>query len=179
MAYTTNPRLPRLRAKAVDMVRDGKSMSEVARYFGYTKGAVSKWCAKAPLGGTYEIQTESSKPHHHPNELSDETVDAIIACKKKYNRCSDVIHQHLKNAGINVCLNSVKRKLDNAGLIKKQSPWKRVHLSVARPEALKPGDLVMVDTIHLMISERKRIYVYTLIDVYSRWLAWDCVAVTN
>ena len=80
MAYTTNPRLPRLRAKAVDMVRDGKSMSEVARYFGYTKGAVSKWCAKAPLGGTYEIQTESSKPHHHPNELSDETVDAIIAC---------------------------------------------------------------------------------------------------
>lgn len=31
----------------------------------------------------------------------------------------------------------------------------------------------MVDTIHLMIRPKKRIYVYTLIDVYSRWTyAW-------
>ena len=72
-----------------------------------------------------------------------------------------------------VSLNSVKRKLDNAGLIKKRSPWKRLHLSIDRPLALKPGDLVLVDTIHLMIGKKKRIYVYTLIDVYSRWcFAW-------
>jgi transposase InsO family protein len=173
MAYTTNPRMPKLRAKAVNMVRSGKSVSEVARYFGYTKGAVSKWCAKVPQGGAHEIPTESSRPHHHPNELSDEVVDAIIACKLKIGRCSDVIHRQLNEDGVKVCLNSVKRKLDDAGLIKKRSPWKRVHLSMQRPEALKPGDLVMVDTIHLMISPRKRIYIYTLIDVYSRWTyAW-------
>ena len=172
--YTTNPRMPRLRAKAVKMVRsDGKSVSEVARYFGYSKSAISKWCAKSPLGGVYEIPTQSSRPHHHPNELSEEMVDMIVAYKKKYNRCSDVVHQHLLNDGIEVSLNSVKRKLDDAGLIKKRSPWKRIHLSIHRPQALKPGDLVMVDTIHLMISEKKRIYVYTLIDVYSRWTyAW-------
>jgi len=155
------------------MVRSGKSVSEVARYFGYTKGAVSKWCAKAPQGGAYEIPTESSRPHHHPNELSDEVVDSIIACKLKLGRCSDVVHRQLSEDGIKVCLNSVKRKLDDAGLIKKRSPWKRVHLSIQRPEVLKPGDLVMVDTIHLLISPKKRIYVYTLIDVYSRWTyAW-------
>jgi len=172
--YTTNPRMPRLRTKAVKMVRsDGKSVSEVARYFGYSKSAISKWCAKSPLGGVYEIPTQSSRPHHHPNELSEEMVDMIVAYKKKYNRCSDVVHQHLLNDGIEVSLNSVKRKLDDAGLIKKRSPWKRIHLSIHRPQALKPGDLVMVDTIHLMISEKKRIYVYTLIDVYSRWTyAW-------
>lgn len=172
--YTTNPRMPKLRAKAVQMVRsEGKSVSEVARYFGYTKGAVSKWCAKSPVGGVHEIPTKSSRPHHHPNELSEEMIDAIIEYKKKYNRCSDVIHQHLLNDGIRVSLNSVKRKLDYAGLIKKRSPWKRLHKHTERPEALNPGDLVMVDTIHLMISEKQRIYVYTLIDVYSRWCyAW-------
>jgi transposase InsO family protein len=53
--------------------------------------------------------------------------------------------------------------------MKKRSPWKRLHLSIKRPLVLKPGDLVMVDTVHLMISKYKRIYVYTLIDVYSRW----------
>ena len=38
-----------------------------------------------------------------------------------------------------------------------------------RPEAKKAGDLVEVDTIHVMTSEKTRIYVFTLIDVYSRW----------
>lgn len=165
--------MPKLRIRAVNMVRSGKSVSEVARYFGYSKSAVSKWCKKVPIGGCHEIPTKSSRPNHHPNELSKEIVDKIIEYKRKYNRCSDVVHQHLKNNGINVSLNSVKRKLDQAGLIKKRSPWKRLHLSIKRPEVVYPGDLVMVDTIHLMISEKKRIYVYTLIDVYSRWTyAW-------
>lgn len=174
MAYTTNPRMPRLRAKAVKMVRMGKSISEVARYFGYTKGAISKWCKKVPLNsGVHEIPTKSSRPHHHPKELPENIVKEIITCKRKYNRCSDVVHQYLIQRGIQVSLNSVKRKLDYAGLIKKRSPWKRLHFTMKRPEALKPGDLLMVDTIHLMINKTQRIFVYTIIDVYSRWCyAW-------
>jgi transposase InsO family protein len=173
MAYTTNPKLPRLRAKAVEMVRSGKTVSEVARYLGYTKGAISKWCRKMPMGGSFVIPTQSSRPNHHPKELSEETIKAIIDYKLKYKRCSDVIHQHLLKDGIKVSLKTVKRKLDDAGLIKKQSPWKRLHFSTDRPKALKPGDLVEVDTIHLMFNETKKIYVYTLIDVYSRWTyAW-------
>ena len=173
MAYTTNPKMPKLRAKAVEMVKSGKTVSEVARYFGYHKSAISKRRKKAPTGGAYLIPTLSSRPHHHPKELSIDIVRKIIECKKKYNRCSEIIHRHLLNDGIAVSLNSVRRKIDQAGLMKKRSPWKRLHLSINRPEALKPGDLVMVDTIHLMLSEKKRIYVYTLIDVYSRWCyAW-------
>jgi transposase InsO family protein len=173
MAYATNPNLPRLRARAVEMVKQGKSVTEVARYFGYTKSAVSKWCQKVPVGGAWIIPTRSSRPHHHPAELSAQTVAAIIAYKQKYRRCSEVIHQHLADDGIKVSLNSVKRKLDQAGLIKKRSVWKRLHLSLERPNVEKPGHLVMVDTIHLMVNPTTRIYVYTLIDVYSRWCyAW-------
>ena len=173
MAYTTNPRIPRLRARAVNMVRSGKSVSEVARYFGYTKSAVSKWCKKMPEGGSWIIPTESSRPHHHPKELKPEIVRAIIDTKLKYKRCSEVIRGHLLEQGIRVSLNSVKRKLDRAGLINKRSPWKRLHLSGERPKAIKPGDLMEVDTIHLMDSPTSRLYVYTLIDVCSRWCyAW-------
>jgi len=155
------------------MVRGGKSASEVARYFGYTKSAVSKWCKKMPEGGSWIIPTESSRPHHHPKELKPEIVRAIIDTKLKYKRCSEVIRGHLLEQGIQVSLNSVKRKLDRAGLINKRSPWKRLHLSGERPKAFKPGDLVEVDTIHLMDSPTSRIYVYTLIDVCSRWCyAW-------
>ena len=173
MAYTTNPKAPRLRAKAVNMVRAGRKVSEVARYFGYTKGAVSKWCKKMRKEGSWIIPTLSSRPHRHPNGLTEKKVNAIISCKKRRRRCSEVIHRYLLNEGVMVSLSSVKRTLDRAGLIQKRSPWKRLHLSIERPLVLKPGDLVMVDTIHLMISEKKRIYVYTLIDVCSRWcFAW-------
>lgn len=155
------------------MVRQGKTVSEVARYFGYGKGTISKWCKRYPSGGAWAIPTLSSRPHHHPKELSSELVKKIIDCKRKYNRCPDVVHAYLKQEGVSVSLNSVKRKLDQAGLVKKRSPWKRFHLSVERPEVASPGDLVMVDTIHLMVSKTKRIYVYTLIDVYSRFAyAW-------
>jgi transposase InsO family protein len=155
------------------MVRSGKTVTEVARYFGYSKGAVSKWCRKSPVLGSWVIPTESSRPHRHPKQLSDDTVTAIIQTKLKYRRCSEVIHAHLKKQGVVVSLNSVKRKLDYAGLIKKRSAWKRLHLSVSRPEVVKPGDLIQVDTIHIMETSVKRIYVYTLIDLCSRWtFAW-------
>lgn len=167
--YTTNPNMPRLRVMAVNMVKDGRSVSEVARYFGYTKSAVSKWCKKMPEGRFRVIPTLSSRPHHHPRELPRDMIRKIIEYKKKYKRCSEVVHRHLMNDNIKVSLSSVKRKLDKAGLIKKRSPWKRLHLSIKRPKALKPGDLVMVDTIHLTINDCQRIYVYTMIDVYSRW----------
>src|SRR3989344_2204030 len=125
MAYTTNPRIPRLRARAVNMVRGGKSASEVARYFGYTKSAVSKWCKKMPEGGSWIIPTESSRPHHHPKELKPEIVRAIIDTKLKFKRCSEVIRRHLLKQGIRVSLNSVKRKLAGGGLTNERRLLKR------------------------------------------------------
>ena len=148
-------------------------MSQVARHFGYTKSAVSKWCKKSNKGRVLSIPTKSSRPRSHPRAVSKEIKDKIILYRKKINRCSDVIHQYLLKDGVHVSLNSVKRVLDRSGLIKKRSPWKRLHLSSPRPAPLNPGDLVMVDTIHLMLNPKQRIYVYTLIDVYSRWaFAW-------
>jgi putative transposase len=85
------------------------------------------------------------------------------------NRCSEVVHETLKLEGVDVSLSSVKRTLERNYLIKKRSIWKRYHPHQERPKVSLPGDLVELDTIHLMISEKKRIYVFTLIDVHSRW----------
>jgi len=64
-------------------------------------------------------------------------------------------------------------------LLKKRSPWKRYHPHVDRPYPLKQGVLVEIDTIHLMVSEKKRIYVFVLIDVYSRWVYAKCYGRMN
>lgn len=174
MAYTLNPKLPRLRAQAVDMVRSGKSMTEVARHFGYSKGAVSKWCKKCPINGTWAIPTQSSRPKYHPKAVSREVVEQIRTIRIALGgRCAEVIKKHLEDQGIHLHRITVQRVLDRTGLTKKRSPWKRLHISAERPKPLKPGDLVQLDTIHLMADEGSRIYIYTLIDVFSRWaFAW-------
>jgi transposase InsO family protein len=148
----------------------GWSTRKVGRRFGVGSSTVSKWVKKAKKYGYHPIPTLSSRPKHHPHELSTELVWRIFHQRLKHKRCAEVVHQELLNQGVEVSLSSVKRTLDRTGLLKKRSPWKRYHSHQDRPEVEKPGDLVEIDTIHLMVDGRKRIYVYTLIDVYSRWV---------
>lgn len=169
MAYTTNPHLPRVRAQAVELVQQGWSTRKVAHHIGYDHSTIVRWCKRAPAIGRRGIPTLSSRPHSHPSTLSPKIVEAILEKRKKRNRCAEVIHQELLRDDIAVSLSSVKRTLKRHGLIKRRSPWKRWHFSSSRPLALIPGDLVQIDTIHVGPCDEKRLYVYTMIDIYSRY----------
>lgn len=170
MAYTINPQLPRLRMEAVKKIRnDGWSVRQTARYYGYTPGAVSKWLKKAPNDFRKTIPTKSSRPHGHPAMLSEEKVRAIVRVRLEHNKCAEVVQKQLENSGMNVSLSSVKRTLDRTNLIRYKSPWKKWHYSLPRPIAEKPGYLLQIDTVHFVTSSGSRFYVYTIIDLYSRW----------
>src|SRR3989344_5861761 len=165
MAYTTNEKVPCVRARAVQMVRGGKSTREVARYFGYNQSSIVRWCKKAPQGKVERIETISSAPKTPPRSLPRETVGRIIHARIKSKRCAEVVYEMLKAEGISVSLSSVKRKLSRYGLLKKRSPWKKLRSYPARPEARVAGMLVQMDTIHFVDKHGKRIYVYTALDV--------------
>jgi transposase InsO family protein len=169
MAYSKNPALPRVRREAAALVSKGWSARKVGRYLGFHHTAIMRWVRESEKIGFHPIPTKSSKPHHHPNEISPEIISKIISIRLATGRCAEVIHRQLTNAGVDVSLSSVKRTLSRNLLVKKRSPWKRWHHSAPRPEALQPGALIEVDTIHLMVDQKKRIYVFTLIDVCSRW----------
>jgi transposase InsO family protein len=175
MAYSKNPHLPRVRMDAVKLVRTGWSYRTVARHTGFTIGTISKWVKKAELLGhsALWIPTESSRPKTSPQALPPDTVRAIVHQRLKHNRCAEVVQQELSRHGIMVSLSSVKRTLDRHHLVKKRSPWKRPHDYTPRPWPEVPGALVEVDTIHVVKPER--FYVYTLLDVCTRW-AWAAVA---
>lgn len=169
--YTKNPYMPKVRRDAAHMVMyDRRSCAEVGRHFGVGSSTISKWVRKARKYGYHPIPTLSSKPKHHPRELSSDLVWKIFHKRMELKRCAEVVYQELKNENIKVSLSSVKRTLDRTGLLKKRSPWKRFHPHVERPYPLSAGDLVEMDTIHIMVGEKKRIYVYVLIDVFSRWV---------
>lgn len=170
MAYTINPHLPKVRMEAVRLVKYRRwSTRQAARYTGFSQSVIVKWCKKDPTGGWRYIPTQSSRPHSHKRQLKPSMIQEIISQREKRGRCSEVVHRELSNRGITVSLSSVKRTLDRNGLIKKRSPWKRYHPHVDRPFAQQAGDLVQLDAIHLMTGAKSRIYVLTLIDVFSRW----------
>lgn len=155
--------------QAVNLVIQGWSIRKVARHFGVEPSTVLRWKKKDKNYGMRYIPTESSRPKHSPTALSRSIVDKIIEERKKRNRCSEVVCESLKNQGIIVSLSSVKRTLARHGLIRERSPWKRWHSTFARPETINPGDLVQMDTIHVQPKGGVKFYIYTLIDIYSRW----------
>lgn len=171
MAYTINPNLPRVRMQAVRLVKYREwSMRKVSRHIGVNVSTISRWCKKDPTGGWRPIPTKSSRPKSHSKQLRVDVVKKIVDLRLETKRCSEVVHQMLLNEGIKVSLNSVRRTIDRHGLMKKRSPWKRYHPPIERPKVVNPGDLIQVDTIHLMKNGKERIYVFTLIDVFSRWV---------
>jgi len=161
--------------KAVNLVLQGWSTRKVARHFGLGTCTVSKWVRRDKQHGLRPIPTLSSRPHNSPRALPRHIVDRIIQVRKTRGRCAEVVHEQMLQGGYSVSLSSVKRTLDRCGLTKKRSPWKRYHAPMERPYVAYPGDLVEVDTIHVGPHRPGRLYVYTLLDVFSRW-AWATVA---
>ena len=151
------------------MVRRGWSARKVGRYLGFHHTAIREWVRRAEIIGDHPIPTKSSKPKSHPKQLKEEVVRKIVNKRLERNRYAEAIHRELLNDGVRVSLSSVKRTLERRYLIKKRSPWKRFHPHVDRPYPLKAGDLVQIDTIHRMIDKKNRLYVFSLIDVFSRW----------
>lgn len=116
------------------------------------------------------VYRKSPRPKSHPKSLPAETVQAIITARLKHNRCAEVVYDDLLEQGVQVSLSSVKRTLARHELLKSRSKWKRYRPPVPRPLALYPGALVQMDTIHFVDWQTdKRFYIYTIIDLYSRW----------
>jgi transposase InsO family protein len=155
--------------KAVRLVLAGQGIREVARHFGYPPGTISKWMKRAESlpANAHIIPTRSSRPHAHPKELARDIQDAIVAYRKKYHRGAEVLQELLRRDGIAVSLSSIKRTFKRNGLVY-PSPWKKWHTYPPRPLPEKPGLLMQIDTIHEG-APQNRLYLYTLLDVCSRW----------
>ena len=160
-----------MRVLAIRMVLNGKSTREVARYFGYNQSTIVRWYKRRNevWHRKGELPTRSSRPHTSPRRTSREIEAKILATREVLKRCSEVVHQKLKQEKVNVSLSTVKRVLSRYGALKKRSLWKKRRIYPIRPDIAKQGDLVELDTIHFVDKENKRSYVYTALDVYSRY----------
>ena len=171
MSYVTSPYAPRARREAVNLVlRDGLSAAAAARRTGVHRSTIGRWLDKARQvhGNTYLYNTPS-RPKTSPNALPRLVVNQIVLLRRTLGRCAPVLHAHLAELGVRVSLSSVGRTLRRKGLLRPKSKWARYRPHVDRPLALAPGDLVQTDTVHYVCPNGRRVYLYTVIDVFSRW----------
>lgn len=195
MSYSSNPLLPKARADAVRLlVVEQLPVAVAARKSGIHRTTLWRWKRQwnelnqhvqltndnrptRPVGSTFRlaactwrIPTRSSRPHRCAHAIPEAVVDRIRYFRRKYGRCAVVVHAYCKREGTRVSLSTVRRVLDRLGLLAKRK-WKRGYRPpVPRPAATAPGALVQTDTVHLYDhATKRRTYLYTLVDVYSRW----------
>lgn len=152
--------------EAVKLIRSGWSTREVARHLGFSQAAIVQWAKRAPRDMRKVIPTLSSRPLHHPNELSDAIVLRILALRRERNQCAEILQYRLQQERVPVSLSSVKRTLHRHQM-SRFSRWKKWHQYPLRPHPETPGILVEIDTVHDG-DPRERLGLYTLIDVCSR-----------
>lgn len=196
MSYSSNPLLPKARAAAVRLlVEQHMPLTIAARRSGVHRTTLWRWKRKwsalnqnVQLENTnrpnriagskfrltacrWVIPTQSSRPHHFGRAVAATVVDRIRYYRTKYRRCAEIVHAQCLREGTVVSLSTVRRVLKRLGLVAQKRYHRAYRTPVPRPLADAPGKLVQTDTIHLTSSFRKqqRTYLYTAIDVYSRW----------
>lgn len=176
MAYSTNPYAPRARREAINLVLlHGFTAASAARKTGVHRSTIGRWLKKSHelgLHGNAFVPTLSSRPHRHPKQLTSDIIARILELRMQLNRCAEVLHAVLQAEGVFVSLSSVGRVLARHNQLGGRPSYKRKlrPARTPRPKAERPGDFLQLDTIHFAHWKTKeRYYVYTLIDLKSRW----------
>jgi transposase InsO family protein len=194
MSYSSNPLLPKARAAAVRLVvEDHLPIVVAARKSGIHRVTLWRWYKRwlelnenvqltnfnrpnRQAGSVFRLSscnwilsTRSSQPHDCKHATKPWIIERIRYYRQRYGRCAVIVHAYCLREGTLVSLSTVRRVLNRLGLITKRK-WKKYRVPVPRPLANAPGDLIQTDTVHLYdFATKQRTYLYTLVDVYSRW----------
>jgi transposase InsO family protein len=170
MAYTSNPFVMKTRRLAVnEVVVHNRSVRDIARRYGVHRATLYRWIEKASPDRKTFIRTLPSTPKSSPNQLTKSLVNRILELRKPKQRCAEVIQHELKKEGLRASVSSIKRVISRHGLSRKPKQLKSLGTKFERPHVFNPGDLVEMDTIHYVQGDYKRFFLYTAIDLYSRF----------
>lgn len=193
MAYSTNPNLPKARATALRLLLvEGLPLQTVANKCGVHRSTIYRWKKKwqhlnrhiqqvnynrpakekkfRPYLFSWSIPTASSRPHGCSHAVADRIVKLVLEVREKLKRCAEVVWHHLSAIlGVSVSLSSVKRILRRHHCFDGARKPRLRPDNPRRPLVTAPGQLVQTDTIHHVDPYTgKRMYVYTVIDLFSR-----------
>jgi len=155
----------------------GSNNSLTARHFGISRMTLYRWIKRFKRYGITGLNEESRKPKQLRRPTTSwNTVIRIVQLRKQYPVWSKYkLRALLSREGILVSVSTVGRVLKRRGLINLKISKKR-RKAALRPKARfprglrisQPGDMIQIDTKHIMLPGGKRFYQFTAIDVLSK-----------
>lgn len=169
----------RLKLKVIGWHRKNEqNISCTARHFGYTRKAIRNWVKQYKQRGPLGLNEQSRRPKRvREPETSPDTVVRIVKLRKKYPAWGKgKIASMLEREGIEVSASTVGRVFKHRGLIDKKKSAKKRRAAL-RPRARfphgfkvrSPGDMVQMDTKHIMLPGGRKLYQFTAIDVLTKY----------
>lgn len=155
----------------------GNNASLTARHFGIARMTLYRWIRQFKLYGIIGLNEQSRKPQNvRKPTTSWETIIQIVQLRKQYPAWSKYkLNALLKKEGIEVSASTVGRVLKRRGLINQKIAKKRrkaaLHPKARFPKGLRiaeAGDMIQMDTKHIMLPGGKRFYQFTAIDVLTK-----------
>lgn len=165
--------------KVLDWYRQhGNNISLTARHFGLGRMTMHRWLKKMKHYGPIGLNEKSRRPKNvRVPIVSSNVVVRIVQLRKQYPTWSKYkIKALLVREDIQVSTSTIGRVLKRRGLIDKKVSRKRKKAAL-RPKARfpkglsisQPGDMVQVDTKHIMVLGGRKYYQFTAIDVLTKY----------
>lgn len=155
----------------------GNNASLTARHFGIGRMTLYRWIKRFKSYGITGLNEESRKPKHlRQPTTSWNTTIRIVQLRKQYPAWSKYkLRVLLAKEGIQVSASTIGRVLRRRGLINQKISKKRrrsaLHPKARFPKGLRisePGDMIQMDTKHIMLPGGRRFYQFTAIDVLTK-----------
>ena len=146
-------------------------VSKASRKYNKARSYIYFW--KSRWDGSVEsLTTQSRRPHHHPNEHTEEEIALI----KRYHRRSPDLEltelwHRLKKVGYNRRVESLYRVMKRLGMLPEK---KKESKPAPKPyeQMTHPGERIQVDVKvvprHCLADPTMKLYQYTAIDEFSR-----------
>ena len=150
---------------------DKYGVSRASRKYNKSRSYIYFW--KSRWDGSVESLAEKSKrPHHHPNEHTEEEI-AMIRNYRRRNPNLELpeLWHRMKKQGYSRCLESLYRVMKKLGLLP-EKPKKPKHTSKPYEQMTYAGERVQMDVKVVprscIADPEMKLYQYTAIDEYTR-----------
>lgn len=156
-------------------LREGRSISELARLHGVHRSWLYKLLARYRSEGEPGLQPRSRRPHRSPAAMPLELAEQIVRLRAALgadglDAGALTIQWHLAQGGQQVpSVSSIVRLLRRRGLVVPE-PRKRPRSSMIRFEAALPNQLWQTDATHWTLTDGSAVEILNIIDDHSRLL---------
>lgn len=165
------------RRSAVESVKQGVSVAEVAREHGVSRQAVYDWVRREADAGAKGLEDRSRRPHSSPHRTAESIEQRLIAERTKLGFGAKKILRRLKDEDSSIVWpprSTVDAIFRRAGLVERRQRIKRPFAPAPAPhtyDASEPGTVMTADYKgQFRLGNRRLCYPLTVADPVSRFL---------